>query len=97
MELQILTEVSAQVNEGDVLAEFAQLLNSPLPDGLLRTELLRGPDGEWRIQSLWRNQAALDAMRAGTEPPAAPALFQRLGATPVLRILTVEACSTTTI
>jgi hypothetical protein len=92
---QILTEVSARVPEtaGDVRAEFARLLEAPLPDGLLRTELLRGGDDEWRIQSLWRDQAALDAMRSGSEPPAAPALFKRLGAEPVLRILRVEARS----
>jgi len=89
---EVLTEVSARVPDtaGRVSAEFARLLDQPLPDGLLRTELLRGPDDEWRIQSLWRDQAALDAMRAGPEPPAAPSLFRRLGAEPVLRVLRVE-------
>jgi hypothetical protein len=29
-----------------------------------------------KIQSLWRGQAALDAMRAGPEPPAALTLFR---------------------
>ncbi|HET6877941.1 MAG TPA: hypothetical protein VFH38_10465 [Jatrophihabitans sp.] len=92
---EILTEVSAHVPDasGNVAAEFGRLLTAPLPDGLLRTELLRGSDDEWRIQSLWRDQAALDAMRSGPEPPAAPALFKRLGAEPVLRILRVEARS----
>lgn len=94
---EILTEVSARVPDasGSVLAEFARLLEAPLPDGLLRTELLHGGDDEWRIQSLWRDQAALDAMRSGSEPPAAPTLFRRLGADPVLRILRVEARSAT--
>ena len=89
---EVLTEVSARVPDtaGRVSAEFARLLDQPLPDGLLRTELLRGPDDEWRVQSLWRDQAALDAMRAGPEPPAAPSLFRRLGAEPVLRVLRVE-------
>lgn len=92
---EILTEVSARVPDtsGSVAAEFGLLLEAPLPDGLLRTELLRGDDDEWRILSLWRNQAALDAMRSGPEPPAAPALFKRLGGEPVLRILRVEARS----
>ena len=34
---------------------------------------------------------ALDAMRAGSEPPAAPALFRQLGAAPELRIYTLQA------
>jgi hypothetical protein len=45
----------------------------------------------WRIQTLWRDQQALDTMRAAPEPPAAPALFRRLGAEPQLQILFVEA------
>jgi hypothetical protein len=73
---EIMIEVNAIVpgeRAGAVPAAFAELAQRPLPDGLLRTELLAGRDGEWKIQSLWRDQAALDAMRAGAEPPAAPA------------------------
>ncbi len=84
---EIMTEVSAVVageRAGDVLAAFTKLTQRPLPDGLLRTELPEGRDGEWKIQSLWRDRAALDAMRAGSEPPAAPALFRQLGAEPVV-------------
>jgi quinol monooxygenase YgiN len=91
---EIMTEVSAIVageRAGDVLAAFTELAQRPLPDGLLRTELLEGRDGQWKIQSLWRDRAALDAMRAGPEPPAAPALFRQLGAEPELRIYTLQA------
>lgn len=91
---EIMTEVSAVVSderESEVLAAFEDLLQRPLPDGLVRTELLAGPDGEWRILSLWRDQAAPDAMRAGSEPPAAPTLFRQLGGEPVLRIYKVRA------
>ena len=94
MSEQILTEVSAVVaedREDDLLTGFTALLNQPVPDGLLRTELLRGADGAWRIQSLWRDRAALDAMRTSAEPPAAPALFRRVGADPTLGILVVVA------
>ena len=95
MSNEVLTEVSARVpnTAGDVVAEFARLLEAPLPDGLLRTELLRAADDKWRIQSLWRDQAALEAMRSGPEPPAAPALFIRLGAEPTLHALRVEGRS----
>lgn len=91
---EIMTEVSGVISEkraDEVAVAFAELAQRPLPDGLLRTELLAGRGGEWKIQSLWRDQAALDAMRAGTEPPAAPALFRRLGAEPVLRIYHLQA------
>jgi hypothetical protein len=91
---QIMTEVSAIVageRAGDVVAAFAELAQRALPDGLVQTELLEGRGGEWKIQSLWRDRAALDAMRAGSEPPAAPALFRRLGAEPELRIYTLQA------
>ncbi len=91
---EIMTEVSAIVAEAradEVPAAFAELAGRPLPGGLLRTELLAGGDGEWKIQSLWRDRAALDAMRAGAGPPAAPALFRQLGAEPVLRIYVLRA------
>lgn len=96
---EIMTEVSAIVpgeRADDVPAAFAELTKRPLPDGLIRTELLAGRDGEWKIQSLWRDQPALDAMRAGAEPPAAPALFRRLGAEPVLAIYSLQARHTAT-
>ena len=90
MGTQILTEVAARVDaqrEEELLAGFHRLLQGPMPDGLVRTELLRGADGEWRIQTLWTSREALDAMRALAEPPAAPTLFRNVGADPHLPIL----------
>ena len=58
MSERVLSEVSATVppdREGEFLAGFEELVSLPRPDGLLRTELLRGPDGEWRVQTLWRD------------------------------------------
>jgi len=89
-----MTEVGAIVatkRADEVPAAFTEFTQRPLPEGLLRTELLAGPDGEWKVHSLWPDQAALDAMRAGAEPPAAPALYRRLGAEPVLRIYHLRA------
>lgn len=90
---RILTEVSAVVDpsrDAEVVAKFRDLSATALPPGLLRTELLRGPEGRWRIHSLWRDRQALEAMRAGPEPPAAPQLFRSVGAEPTLQILEVE-------
>jgi quinol monooxygenase YgiN len=92
----VLTEVAAEVapeRAAEVVPAFTALLKAGLPEGLLRTELLEGPSGVWRIQSLWRDQAALDAMRAAPEPPAAPTLFRSLGAEPVLTVLKVHGSS----
>lgn len=96
MDGQVLTAVSATVapgREADLVAGFEELLRHALPDGLLRTELLRGADGSWRVESLWRDRAALDAMRAGKEAPAAPALFRSVGAEPSLQVYEVAADS----
>ena len=90
----MVTMVSAHVDEGrgqELVAAFDALLHDPLPDGLLRTQLLGDGNGTWVISSTWRDREALDAMRAAPEPPAAPALFRRFGAEPtlvVMRLLT---------
>lgn len=90
----MLTIVSAEVAEDqadDLVAAFEALVASGLPDGLLETRLLGDGQGRWAIHSLWRDQAALAAMRASADPPAAPALFRRFGAEPSLGIWRVVA------
>ena len=92
--MRVMTEVSAMVEAGreaDLVDGFRRLLGEPKPDGLERTELLRAGGGAWRIQTLWRDQQALDRMRAAPEPPAAPQLFRQVGADPTLRVFLVEA------
>jgi hypothetical protein len=86
---RILTDVSAAVDperEPELVAGFQALIAEPLPGGLIRTGLLRGADGWWRIQTVWRDRDALDAMRAAPEPPAAPRLFRSVGADPSLQV-----------
>lgn len=93
MPAQILTEVSATVDvdrEAELVKGFQELTARGTPEGLVRTELLRGPNRQWRIQTLWRDRASLDAMRAGPEPPAAPRLFSQVGAEASLQVLQVE-------
>ncbi|NUR15512.1 MAG: hypothetical protein HOQ13_04285 [Dermatophilaceae bacterium] len=93
--MNILTIVSAEVDEGragDLVDGFETLLAGGLPDGLLETRLLGDGQGRWAIHSLWRDRAALDAMRASGEP-AAPALFRRFQAEPTLAVMRVVAGS----
>ena len=97
MSKQILTITSAAVpveRAGEVVSAYHAILAQDIPDGLLRTHLVHDGQGRWAIHTLWRDQAAIDAMRAGAQPPAAPTLFRNLGVEPTLTILTVEAAST---
>jgi heme-degrading monooxygenase HmoA len=90
---RVLTEVRAVVDEGrgdELVAGFEAMLAGPRPDGLLRTELVHG-DGQWRIQTLWRDREALASMRSAAEEPAAPRLFRSVGAEPQVSILEVRA------
>lgn len=90
---QILTIVTATVaahRETELTAGFRDINTRPLPEGLIRTELLRGQNGNWRIQSLWRDRAALEAVRASTEPPAALELFRNVGADHSHEVFSVE-------
>ncbi|AUG80960.1 hypothetical protein CFP65_6298 [Kitasatospora sp. MMS16-BH015] len=94
---QVLSEVSAVVpndREAELVTSYRELIAGPLPDGLVRTELLRGADGAWRIQSLWRDKAALEAVRANPKLAAAPKLFRDVGAEPQLSVYQVTATQT---
>ena len=92
--IRVVSEVSAVVSperEDEFLAGFREMIALPRPEGLLRTELLRGSDGWWRIQTLWRDLDALAATRITPEPPrTAPQVFRSVGAEPSLEILDVE-------
>ena len=89
---EVLSEVSGTVapeREETLLAGYREVVGRPLPAGLIRTELLRGSDGRWRIQSLWRDQAALDTVRANPRLRLAPQLFREAGAEPELAVFEV--------
>lgn len=94
--MNILTIVTADVDEDraeELTRAYEALLAEGLPEGLLETRLLGDGHGHWAIHSLWRDRAALDAMRAGPEPPAAPTLFRRFSAEPALAIMSVLVTS----
>ena len=94
---QVLSEVGAVVEperEAELVALYRELVSGPLPEGLVRTELLRGPGGHWRVQSLWRDMAALEAVRNASQRPAAPAIFRRVGTEPELTVYEVVVSQT---
>ncbi|MDH6125531.1 antibiotic biosynthesis monooxygenase [Kitasatospora sp. GP82] len=89
---RVLSEVSAVVaaeREADLVDSYRELVAGPLPEGLIRTELLRGPGGRWRVQSLWRDRESLEAVRANPKLAAAPRLFAYVGAEPELTVFQV--------
>lgn len=93
MNQRLITSVSAVVGperENELTSGFRELVAATMPDGLLRTELLRGQNGTWQIQSLWRDRDALMAARDSGEPPAALELFRRVGADHTHEVFTVE-------
>ncbi|RKT05622.1 hypothetical protein BX286_3626 [Streptomyces sp. 3211.6] len=89
---QVLSEVSGVVaagREADLVAAYRELVSHPLPDGLIRSELLRGQDGVWRIHTLWRDRAALEAVRNVPGDAPAPRLFREVGAEPALAVFEI--------
>ena len=90
---QILTVVSATVEparEADLAAAYrAVLRDEELPDGLLASALMRGEEGRWQIATLWRDRQALDTARSRPQTPAAPRVFQQVGAQPTLTVFEV--------
>ena len=88
----VVTVLEANVAPGQEAALQAAYAAAPseLPEGLIRSELLRDARDpmRWRIQTLWRSREALDAMRrAGT--PAGVLMFRAAGAEPTLSIFEV--------
>lgn len=90
----VVTVVDAVVppeREAEFLAGFRRMTQETQPDALLRSELLRGQNGLWRIQTTWLNIEALQAVRQAGKPPAALELLTSVGAQPSHAWFTVEA------
>ena len=93
MSAPLVTTIDAKVQserEQELLNGFRRMNEGDKPAGLLRSELLRGQDGAWRIQTTWRDMDALMALRNSGEPPAALALLDRIGAEHSHAVFTVE-------
>jgi heme-degrading monooxygenase HmoA len=89
----VLTVLEANVADGKesaLQAAYDAAASTPLPTGLVRTELVRDARDatRWRIQTWWRSRADIEAMRsAGT--PAGVLMFRAAGAEPSLSIFEV--------
>ena len=81
MSSHVVTVVDARVDperESELMEGFRLLIAGDRPDGLVRSELLRGQEGAWRIQTTWRDIDALMALRSSGRPHAAQDLVNRL-------------------
>ena len=60
MSATVITTIDTTIQperEQELLDGFRQLNDGPKPDGLVRSELLRGQGGAWRLQTTWRGLA----------------------------------------
>ncbi len=85
-----IVEGAVEAAREDDLRSAWQELTAVLPEGLIESSLLRADDGTWRIVTVWESKDAVMAMRA-SNPPAAPAMFERAGSVPSLSMWTAEA------
>ncbi|MGV1003323.1 MAG: hypothetical protein ACOYEV_00865 [Candidatus Nanopelagicales bacterium] len=79
----VITAVSALVDparEEELISGFRSIVEQVRPAGLIRSELLRGQEGRWLIQTLWSDLETLRGLRAAGGRPAAQDLFDRVGA-----------------
>ena len=96
MTAQVLTVVSATLSDeqaSTLRGAYQDLLASPHPPGLLRSELVSGPGGYWAVHSLWLNKDMLDVLLSQLGPLPVPTLFRKLGVEPQLLICEVEISS----
>ena len=92
MVLTVLEAVVPPEHVADLQAAYATAAKGPLPAGLIRSHLLcaSGDGTRWRIESLWTNRGALDAMRqSGTQ--VGVRVFRMAGAEPQLAVFDVAA------
>jgi ketosteroid isomerase-like protein len=90
---QVVTAIDAVVipeRSAELVDGFRTMSERARPDGLVRSELLRGHYGLWRIQTTWRDSEALTTVRNSGEPPAALRLLDALGAHHTHAVFSIE-------
>ena len=87
----LVTSIDAEVpaeREQELLDGYKEMNEGDPPDGLLCSELPRGQDGRWRVQTRWAGPRGRS--RPCGKPPAALALLDRLEAEHSHPVFTVE-------
>lgn len=90
MVVTVLEAIVPAGQEAALQSAYQAAGSTALPQGLVRTELLRDArdSSRWRIQTAWESREALEKMRnAGT--PAGVLMFRAAGAEPALSIFDV--------
>ena len=91
MVITILEAPVAADRVADLEHAYRLATTSALPAAIVETFLTRdaGDPGRYRIVTVWRSRAALEAMRASGETPKGVQMFQDVGSAPELSILDV--------
>jgi hypothetical protein len=79
----VVTVVDATIDasrEADLIDGFRAMTQQDQPDALVHSELLRGLDGTWRIQTTWHDMESLKAVRVAGKPHAIQLLLESLDA-----------------
>jgi len=89
---KVITVVEAVVAP-EARARLVQEYNAltDMPAGLIQSFLQQSASDPnvWQVISIWENMDALEKMRATSDTPAAIAVFQKVGAMPVVKIFTI--------
>lgn len=90
MVLTIL-EAAVQPERWETLTRAYHDDTREIPDFIVQSYLIQSQaeSTTWRIITVWRSQADLDALRNSGETPTGVLIFQAAGATPVLSIFDV--------
>jgi hypothetical protein len=90
----VLTVLEARVpgdRASDLLRAFEETRASALPPFIVRSFLVRSVEDPdvWRIMTVFRSRADLEAMRASGQTPRAVEMFRAAGAEPAFSLFTV--------
>ena len=90
----VVTMVEGEVDPArvpDLLGAFPAESADDLPEFILGTMLVRGSDSDvWRVVTLWRSMADLEAYVQSVETPGAKAAFRAAGVEPSVTVWNAE-------
>ncbi len=92
--MRVITVVEGKVSSSkskEFEANYTLVKNEPVPPGFISSSLLRSSKNpeNYRIQTVWDSQEALEKMRSTTQTPKAFELFQKVGVAPTLEVYDV--------